>query len=302
MSRVAALALAFALTATAQAASASTLDAIPAPTVSMLHDVKLAATTVVQSIAYEPTRRHWFTAQVTPGQPTAVGAMTLTELDTAGRIVASERITNAGHGVSIGVEGGYLWTEFDPHLVGSWVFGQSLARFPFTPGATVNLATSATVARYRINAGALAQFPSVDMARGVLDVLYTRDGTSWSTAEYALAGVEHRTSYVARWRAATPFTGLLQGATVANGGPLVYTGGSSITVPAPGEATLQAFNQAGALTATTPVNAGQDPTYREPEGVTVAPGGNVCVGVASGVIGARTASIYCQEAIGTRAK
>ncbi|MEU6771268.1 Tat pathway signal sequence domain protein [Streptomyces sp. NPDC046759] len=148
---------------------------LTAASTSLLREVDLTGTRVLQSFAFDNTRGHLFTVQLVdgglqlPGETQtysgadreANGDLCLTRLDTSGRILGTMYLRGFGHGVQIGVEsttsGTYLWTE--THNVrtansdGTYTgWGDRIARFEFANG-TVLTAGSPALTQYTLESG-----------------------------------------------------------------------------------------------------------------------------------------------------
>lgn len=280
----------------------------PTPT-AVINQRRLAATTVMQSFAYDARHRTYYVAQCVG--PSTSGDLDITELSSSGKTLGHMRLNGFGHAVNIGVEpsdsGAYLWTEAKPEIVTTAkmphrvrvtlggaariAFGTAIARVPWRNGATVTSRTRG-VTVYGVAAGSTELTPSVDMTDRTITVRYLNGDDVYRYRTYKLAAFKrHRYTSIRSATEPAPAS-VLQGWTEHARMFWRLEGEAySSTNPAPGDATVTQFSEAG-VGARRRVTAGSSLSYREPEGMGVV-GGRVCYGFASGPSGARRANIYC---------
>ncbi|MEG3629717.1 phage baseplate protein [Streptomyces poriticola] len=161
--------------ATAGAVPASPRFALTAPSERLLREIRLNETRVLQSLAFDNSRKHIFFVQLVdggrqlPGESRAYsgterganGDLCVTRTDLAGNIMGAMYLKGFGHGVQIGVEstasGSYLWTETEAvqsqNPDGTQTgWGSRLARFKFANG-TVLTPDSPALVQYLLEEG-----------------------------------------------------------------------------------------------------------------------------------------------------
>nr|WSW66329.1 Tat pathway signal sequence domain protein [Streptomyces sp. NBC_00995] len=294
-----------------QAAAATTdvpVGAVPAskqfdltgPSEPLLREVKLHETRVLQSFAFDNTRKHTFFVQLVDGGRTltgetraytgterqANGDLCLTRLDTdSGLYLGSMYLRGFGHGVQIGVEttasGSYVWTETkavqsadSAGVVTGW--GSRIARFKFANG-TVLTPESPELTSYALESG-------TDRTTVALDPSYQR-----LTVRLRVGGVfKFRLFDLAAFKSGnrTPlaevtqpadlqpgFTDTFQGFTTFGSQLYLLAGtayGQSGSVAPDGNAFITRIDwNTGAVTQQKLTKAGYSLLYREPEGMAV---------------------------------
>lgn len=279
------------------------------PLMSVLSDVPLRDTTVMQSFVYDSSSRSWIFAQVmgsgrfglSGAQQSQAGNMTLTKVSPQGKILGYMYLQGFGHGVSMGNErvGGrqYLWTEVGSAVDG---FGTKIARFEWKDGATTT-PTSTGVSLYDPNPGMLKLTPYVDAANNLMAIHYYDPVLStYKWATYSLDAFKNR-DYTATRRVDQPALltdGIVrQGWAISNTGVIYNLSGTAYgaTNPLPGNTVLSELDLNGTVLKQTPVVAQLNMVYREPEGATLVRGDNLCIGFASGEVGARRANVLCRK-------
>lgn len=290
----------------------------------LLREKPLRNATVLQSFAFDNINRRIYVAQVLQGglklaEPAAVsgagrnaaGDLCITQLDFAGNQLGQMYLLGFGHGVSIGAEpvGGsaYLWTETDAVTVGESARGTAIARFPFVNRAV--LTNASPMEKHKPVVGATNTTASVDFAHGLVIVRYSLGGrmrisaydlAAFKSGNYTPIATVDQPSVVAEVR---PFQGytsfgrylyLLEGS---------QYGAYDSTEANQGNTYLTAVDfGTGAVVQRAWSKAGYSLTYREPEGMGVQltdstdlSSARLCFGFASGVGGARKASIYYKD-------
>ncbi|GAB2932264.1 hypothetical protein GCM10027280_19870 [Micromonospora polyrhachis] len=290
----------------------------------LFREKPLRNATVLQSFAFDNVNRRIYVAQVLQGglklaEPAAVsggarnaaGDLCVTQLDFAGNQLGQMYLLGFGHGVSMGAEpvgsSTYLWTETDAVSDGKTARGSSIARFPFVDRAVLTKASP--MEKHKPVAGATNTTASVDFAYGQLIVRYSLGGrmrisaydlAAFKSGNYTPIATVDQPSVVADSR---PFQGytsfgrylyLLEGSaygtydsTEANYGNTYLTTVDFST----GAVVQRAWSKAG-----------YSLSFREPEGMGVhltdpanLNSARLCFGFASGLGGARMASIYFKD-------
>ena len=285
-----------------------------------LHDV-----TVLQSLAFDNRNRHLYTVQLMgggrqlPGESAPVsgatrarnGDLCLTRLDLAGNELGHMYLTGFGHGVQIGAEpvgsSAFLWTEVDSVTddgVSGW--GSRLARFRFTDGAVFSPA-SPEVRRMRLVPESDRTTCGIDPATERLVMRYRVDG-QFRYGLYDLAQVRRNQftplADVAQPELSYSFQGytsyggflyLLEGSSYGSGGSQPPTGNTYLTC---------VDWASGAVVDRQLVTDDAGLPFREPEGMAIQlpdpsrpDRARLCFGFASGVTGARTATVYYKDTL-----
>ncbi|MFF1701969.1 Teichoic acid biosynthesis protein C (Precursor) [Streptomyces sp. NPDC058252] len=259
--------------------------------------------TVAQSFAFDETNEHLYVLQVTTGGAEA-GDLCLNKLDFEGDRLGHMYLRGFGHGVSMGVQNGadgsvWIWTE--AAAVGG--YGQGVTRFHFAdgasrtldqvnvrrpvPGSTNNqpalcMATSRIAVRHRVDN--VPRYRVYD-----LDTFVSGDYTA-HLADFPQTGAHPDPG--------VPFQGY------ALHGDFLYqlagTAYDDATNPPAGHgnAYVSCLDiRTGALVQQTRTEAGYSLDHREPEGLAVRRdvGPRLCIGLASGAVGARRFSVYYKE-------
>lgn len=304
-------------------ASADPSSMVSAPATQLMPSRSLAAATVMQSAAFDPAGRQWYFAQLKAGSQTTLVITKVSERGWKSR--GSMTLKGFGHGVSIGVEpnpggGAYLYTEAKPKtstaaslcgttatasclanaalVLGSGEskpFGTMIARFKWHNHRTIT-ADSSGVRLFGPNGRAQQQTPAVDWTDKTIAVRYWSKGMGrFRYAIYDLTTFkQHRYTAIARVNE-PPATTVMQGWGYA-GRTFYRLEGEAYSAdnPAPGDATLTAFDTGGVIAQHRPETAGSELDVREPEGTAMA-GGRLCFGFSSGVVGHRKANLYCKS-------
>ncbi len=266
----------------------------------------------MQSFAYDTTNKVWIFAQVmgsthfnkSAAQHALDGDITLTKVSATGQILGAMYLNGFGHGVSIGVEpvgsATYVWTESNAHLSSGSTnaFGTRVARFAWVNGGVLT-PTSSSVATYAVHPGSTSVLPIVDASKNRITIQYnnaSEGGFHWSI--HALDKFKSR-NFTPLVTVARPseLNGITyQGAAWLNDQTILSLHGNAYGTnnPPPGNTTIFEVNATNS-TVTRRVSVTVAPTmvYREPEGLSEI-NGNVCSGFASGVVGARKQSVFCQ--------
>ncbi|MGW0435814.1 phage baseplate protein [Micromonospora sp. NPDC003197] len=290
----------------------------------LFREKPLRNATVLQSFAFDNVNRRIYVAQVLQGglklaEPAAVsgadrdaaGDLCITQLDFAGNQLGQMYLLGFGHGVSIGAEpvgsSTYLWTETDAVSNGETARGSSITRFPFVNRAVLTKASP--MEKHKPVAGATNTTASVDFAYGQLIVRYSLGGrmrisaydlTAFKSGNYTPIATVDQPDVVAENR---PFQGY-----TSFGRYLYLLEGSAYgtydsTVANQGNTYLTTVDfSTGAVVQRAWSKAAYSLSFREPEGMAVQltnpadlSTARLCFGFASGVSGARLASIYYKD-------
>ncbi|WP_434590210.1 phage baseplate protein [Streptomyces sp. A5-4] len=282
---------------------------------------QLRHTTVLQSFAFDDVRLRMYVAQVMQGgirlagEPRAYtgderrrrGDLCLNQLDYTGTWLNHMYLLGFGHGVAFGVETGppgsaWIWTEADARAGGTAAFGRGISRFAFVKGQTRRSTAAAT--SYPV-AGSTANQPSVDMEFKRLAVRH-RIGSRLRYRVYDLADAVQGdfTSPLHDFAqtATHPDPGVDFQGFALHGNYLYQLAG---TAYGPGNPASEHGNthvsctdiRTGRQVQRTRTEAGYSLDYREPEGLAVQRTAKprLCMGLASGAVGARRYSIYYKE-------
>jgi hypothetical protein len=282
------------------AAAAEGRFQLTAPSTSLIWKKPLYDETVMQSFAFDNRNGHIYTLQVKNGSGSnAAGDLCLTKLSLSGSILGHMYLMGFGHGVQFGVEpsgsSAYMWTETDGVSDGDSSRGTRLARFKFVNGQTLTTSSSALTKHTPIP-GVRNVTCTIDPSTNRLVMRYY-DGSTFHFAAYNLADVKAG-SYEPIFHIAQPSgLGTFQG--YAAYGNFVYflTGTAySDDNPPPGNTYITCLDlRTGAQVQRARTEAGRSLDFREPEGmgIQIASGQpRLCLGLASGVAGARLASIF----------
>ncbi|MFC7585116.1 teichoic acid biosynthesis protein C [Nonomuraea antimicrobica] len=297
-----------ALGATAGPASAAGVDGrfqLTAPSTSLIWKKPLYDETVLQSFAFDNQNGHIYTIQVRNGAASdAAGNLCLTKLSLTGTVLGHMYLTGFGHGVQIGVEpsgtSAYLWTETDGVSDGQTSRGSRLARFRFVSGQTLTTSSSA-LTKYTPVAGAQNTTCAIDPSTERLIMRYT-DGSSFRYAVFPLASLKSGSPERLHDIAQPSGLGTFQGYAAYGNYVYMLTGNAySETNPAPGNTYITCLDlRTGAQVQRAQSVAGKSLDFREPEGMgiqIVSGAPRLCLGLASGVAGARLASIFYKTEI-----
>ncbi|GAA3543602.1 hypothetical protein GCM10022419_024730 [Nonomuraea rosea] len=272
---------------------------LTAPATSLIWKKALYDETVLQSFTIDNAHGHIYTIQVKNGAGSdAAGHLCVTKLSLTGTVLGHMYLMGFGHGVQIGVEpsgaSAYLWTETDGISDGATSRGSKLARFKFTDGQTLTTSSSA-LAKYSLVAGATNTTCAIDPSTNRLVMRYV-DGSAFRIAAYELASVTAGAPQKLYDIAQPTGLGTFQGYAAYGNFVYLLTGNSYDLSPPPGNTYLTCLDlRTGEQVQRAHSVAGQSLDFREPEGMAVqivsgAP--RLCLGLASGVAGARKASIF----------
>ncbi|UUZ82260.1 hypothetical protein LJK88_49010 [Paenibacillus sp. P26] len=294
---------------------------LSAPAAEVIRDKELRNGTVMQSFAFDNVNQRIYVVQLMaggqrlPGESAPVsgsrrdanGDLTLTQLDMEGNKLGSMFLKGLGHGVQIGVEtvGGtaYLWTETDAVTEGSGGWGTQLARFAFEDGKILT-PSSPELEKYRLIEGADRTTVNIDPANGPLTMRYRKDG-AFHFAVYDLEQVKRREfapladvlqPQVGTFQGFASYGGylyLLEGNSYGSGGSTAPTGNTYITT---------VDLKTGNVLDKQLISAGDDLTFREPEGMAIRlpdaghpQKAELCFGFASSFTPLRLANIYALD-------
>ncbi len=254
----------------------------------LIRDKELHNGTVMQSFAVDDVNKRIYILQlmaggqqlpgesgpVTGAQRDKNGDMTLTQLDLEGNKLGYMFLKGFGHGVQMGVETDgdttYLWTETDAVTEGSSGWGTQLARFPFEDGKILT-PDAGELEKHRLIEGADRTTVNIDQANGLLTMRYRQDG-AFRFGVYELEKVKHGT-YEPIADVAQPSMGTFQGFASYGGYLYLLEGnsyGSSGSVEPTGNTYITAVNlNTGDVVGKQLITAGDDLTFREPEGMAV---------------------------------
>ncbi|SDI25207.1 hypothetical protein SAMN05421505_14052 [Sinosporangium album] len=286
----------------AQATTAQGRFDLSAPA-SILHWKKaLRDETVLQSFAIDNSNGNIYTVQVKNGAASnAAGDLCLTRLNPSGTVTGYMYLLGFGHGVQIGVEPSgsspYLWTETDGVRSGGSSAGRRIARFRFVNGQTLTTSSSA-LTKYAPVPNATRTTCTIDPSTNRLIMRYELNGQK-RFAVYALAAVKAGGTPTPVFEVAQPGgLGVFQGYT-AYGNYLYLLDGSA--AGRPGDTHLTAVDlRTGGVVQRSFTQAAQSLDNREPEGMGIQMVGvrpSLCFGFASGVPGARKATIAFKDAM-----
>jgi len=273
---------------------------LTAPATSLLWKKALYDETVLQSFAFDNTNKHIYLVQVKNGSGSdAEGHLCLTKLSLTGTILGHMYLMGFGHGVQIGVEpagsSAYLWTETDGVSSDGSSRGGKLARFKFVNGQTLTTSSSA-LTKYSPIAGANNTTCAIDPSTNRLIMRYW-GGSGFRFAVFSLAALKAGTATKLHDAAQPSGLGTFQGYAAYGDYVYVLTGNNySATNPAPGNTYLTCIDlRTGDQVQRARSMAGKSLDFREPEGMgiqIVSGAPRLCLGLASGVSGARKASIF----------
>ncbi|MGW7254879.1 phage baseplate protein [Streptomyces sp. NPDC054834] len=277
---------------------------LAAPSQRWLHRLgTLREPTVPQSFALDEVNRHLYVLQVTKGGQQA-GDLCLNRLDYKGDALGHMYLKGFGHGVSTGVQNdtdgtAWIWTEADA-LHG---YGRGVTRFHFVDGAT-RTAEDVKI-RYPVK-GSKNNQPAVCMATRRIAVRYRLDNVPryrvWDLDAFVARDYANPVADLAQTGAhpdpEVPFQGY-----ALCGDHLYQLAGSAYddTANPPaghGNAYLSCLDvHTGALLQQRRTEAGYSLDHREPEGLAVrrSPAPRLCIGFASGEVGARRLSVYYKQ-------
>lgn len=286
--------------AAATAAGAAARFDLTAPSTSLIWKKALYDETVMQSFTIDNVHGHIYTVQVRNGSGSnAAGHLCLTKMSLTGAILGHMYLQGFGHGVQIGVEpsgaAAYLWTETDGVSDDGSSRGTRLARFTFVNGQTLTTSSTA-LTKYTLIAGATNTTCAIDPSTDRLIMRYW-DGSSFRFAVYALSAVTSGTPEPLHDVAQPSGLGTFQGYAAYGDFAYILTGNAySDANPAPGNTYITSLDlRTGQQIQRARSVAGKSLDYREPEGMAIqivsgAP--RLCLGLASGLSGARLASIF----------
>ncbi|HZG16207.1 MAG TPA: Tat pathway signal sequence domain protein [Candidatus Bathyarchaeia archaeon] len=254
----------------------------------VIRDAKLHNGTVMQSFAFDNVNEHIYVVQLMaggqqlPGEEGPVsganrdkaGDLTLTKLDLSGKELGYMFLKGFGHGVQIGVEtvGGnaYIWMETDSVTEGSSGWGTQLSRFRFE-NEKILTPDSPELEKHRLIKGADRTTVNIDQAHGLLTMRYRKDG-EFRFAVFPLEQVK-RERYEPIADVKQPSVGTFQG--FASYGSYLYLlegnsfGSNGSTAPT-GNTYITAVDlETGEVVDKQLMTAGDDLTFREPEGMAI---------------------------------
>ncbi|MGX1882774.1 phage baseplate protein [Streptomyces sp. NPDC055287] len=282
---------------------------------------QLGHTTVLQSFAFDDSRRRLYVVQVMqggiklPGEPRAYtgterrqrGDMCLNQLDLSGARLGRMYLLGHGHGVGMGVERDaagktWIWTESDGRVADSGAFGRGITRFRFVDRQVRR--SSAKSTRYPVP-GSTANQPSVDMSRRRIAVRHRVGGKvryRVHSLPHAVAGDFSKPLHDFAQAAAHPDPDTDFQGFALYGNYLYQLAGEPYGAANPpsghGNAYVSCIDiRTGGLVQRTRTEAGYSLDHREPEGLAVQRVGKprLCMGFASGEAGARRYSIYYKQ-------
>ncbi|RVX45729.1 hypothetical protein EDD27_8543 [Nonomuraea polychroma] len=288
------------------AASAAGRFDLAAPASPLIWKKALYDETVLQSFAFDNVNGHIYAVQLKNGAGSAAaGDLCLTKLSLTGTVLGHMYLRGFGHGVQIGVEpagtSAYLWTETDAvrdSTGNAW--GRRLARFKFVNGRTLTPSSSG-LTKYAPISGATSTTCAIDPSTNRLIMRYRNSGAP-RYAVYSLAELKAGAPRKLHDVAQPSGLGVFQGYT-AYGNYLYLLDGTAYSGsnPAPGNAHLTCVDlRTGAKVQRSLTQAGKSLDYREPEGLAVqivSGRPRLCLGLASGVAGARKVSIFYKSAL-----
>ncbi|WNC13877.1 hypothetical protein [Brevibacillus brevis] len=291
---------------------------LSAPTTQLVKEAELQNGTVMQSFAVDDVNDRIYVLQLMaggqqlPGESGPVagaqrdknGDLTLTQLDLDGNKLGHMYLKGFGHGVQMGVEPvgdtAYLWTETDAVKEGSSGWGTQLARFPFSDGKILT-PDSPELEKHRLIQGADRTTVNIDQANGLLTMRYRQDG-SFHFGLYDLDKVK-RGEYEPIADVPQPEVGTFQGF-ASYGGYLYLLDGNSYgsggSVEPKGNTYITAVSlSTGVLVDRQLITAGDDLTFREPEGLAIRipdpehpQKAELCFGFASSFTPLRLANVF----------
>lgn len=278
---------------------------LTAPATQLIWKKALYDETVLQSFGFDNTNGHIYVVQVKNGSGSAAaGNLCLTKLSLTGTVLGHMYLMGFGHGVQIGVEpsgtSAYLWTETNAVSDGANAWGNRLARFKFVNGQTLT-ASSSALTKYAPIAGATSTTCAIDPSTKRLIMRYWVDGKA-RYAAYSLSALKNGTATPLFDIAQPSGLGVFQGY-AAHGNYLYLLDGTSYSTsnPAPGNAYITCVDlRTGSKVQRSLTQAGKSLDFREPEGMAIQIAGGaprLCLGLASGVEGARKASIFYKTAL-----
>lgn len=254
----------------------------------LIRDAKLHNGTVMQSFAVDDVNERIYVLQlmaggqqlpgesgpVTGAQRDKNGDMTLTQLDLEGNKLGYMFLKGFGHGVQMGVETDgdttYLWTETDSVTEGNSGWGTQLARFPFENGKILT-PDAGELEKHQLIEGADRTTVNIDQANGLLTMRYRKDG-AFRFGVYELEKVK-RGQYEPIADVAQPSMGTFQGFASYGGYLYLLEGnsyGSNGSVEPTGNTYITAVDlNTGEAVDKQLIDAGDDLTFREPEGMAI---------------------------------
>jgi hypothetical protein len=193
-----------------------------------------------------------------------------------------------------------LWTETDSVTEGSSGWGTQLARFPFESGKILT-PDSDELEKHRLIEGVDRTTVNIDQANGLLTMRYRQDG-AFRFGVYELEKVT-RKQYAPIADVAQPSMGTFQGFASYGGYLYLLEGnsyGSSGSVEPTGNTYITAVNlNTGDVADKQLIIAGDDLTFREPEGMAVRipdpkhpQRAELCFGFASSFTPLRLANVF----------
>ncbi|MBT2529858.1 Teichoic acid biosynthesis protein C (Precursor) [Streptomyces sp. ISL-99] len=281
----------------------------------------LRHTTVLQSFAFDDSRQRLYVLQVMqggiklPGESRAYtgterrqrGDMCLNQLDFSGTRLGHMYLLGHGHGVGMGVErdaagATWIWTEADARVAESGGFGRGITRFRFVDRQVRR--SSAETTRYPVP-GSTANQPSVDMSRKRIAVRHRTGGKVryrvFSLA-HAVAGNFSKPLHDFAQAPAHPDADVDFQGFALHGNYLYQLAGEAYGTANPpsghGNTYVSCIDiRTGSLVQRSRTEAGYSLDYREPEGLAVRRTSKprLCMGFASGEVGARRYSIYYKQ-------
>ncbi|MEV5493997.1 teichoic acid biosynthesis protein C [Nonomuraea fuscirosea] len=287
------------------AAAAEGRFELTAPASPLIWKKGLYDETVLQSLAFDNVHGHIYTLQVKNGTgQNAAGNLCLTKLSLTGTVLGHMYLMGFGHGVQFGVEpsgsSAYLWTETDGVSDGSSSRGSRLARFKFANGQTLTTSSPA-LTKFKPISDAENTTCAIDPSTNRLIMRYA-DGSSFRYAVYSLPALKAGTARPLFEIAQPTGLGVFQGYAAYGNFVYMLTGEAySEANPAPGNTYITCLDlRTGEQVQRARTEAGRSLDYREPEGMgiqLVSGAPRLCLGLASGVTGARKASIFYKSAL-----
>ncbi|KAJ5095955.1 hypothetical protein NUU61_005311 [Penicillium alfredii] len=264
----------------------------------------LAGVNVQQSFAFDNTNKRLFFSQIRNAVPDKEGDLVITQVDYSGKDVGHMYLNGFGHGASLGAEAmgaaTYLWMEVDADANG---YGQRLARFKFTNGATLG-SNDPKLTKYTPVEGATQHTCSIDTVNERLVVrAQLKDGKHVSVYDLDKANkgdFEHPMANFKEPKLPTK-SNTIQGVAAYGQYMYILTGNQyEITDnQINSEMTTVDMNTGGIVQGPLITRAGANLSYREPEGLAiyeVSPGKpRLFLGFASGKKADREANLFYKD-------
>ncbi|MCF1594951.1 phage baseplate protein [Streptomyces muensis] len=256
--------------------------------------------TILQSFAFDEVAEHLYVLQLTPGG-SAAGDLCLNRLDHRGDRLGHMYLRGFGHGVSMGVQRTtdgivWIWTEADARNG----YGSGVTRFRFFHGATRE--TGDVHVRHPIP-GSTGNQPSICQATGRIAVRHRMNGVPryriYDLDTFVAGDYTTHVADLAQTGTHPDPTVPFQGYAL-HGDHLYQLAGTPYdpeTNPPAGRGDTHVSCldiRTGEVVQRRRTEAGYSLDHREPEGMAVCrtPQARLCMGFASGAVGARKFSVY----------